>query len=282
MFGSIIPACRLAKRVRPCDWLILEEPEHLNWFHPWSRFGKCAPRVTGNILTNYFYYWSGGLPGLPALPWLMEHYSRLLTRYHCDDVMILSNQMKYLKGSRLMYSSGIHPSFFRTPAPPQDSQKVYFIGKLLWGKGFREMADLLSTSQVREVDVFGRGDDQEAIDAYGKARGVTFNFKGSTADPAESLKDYKIFLNMSRSENSCTSTAEALGMGKFVIIPAIPSNDRYYKYRNCLSYTSPRGVGLWLDHALSCAPKKDPAIHDLSWEAAIDRLLAYYANAGQS
>lgn len=111
LFGSIIPACRLDRKISACDWLILEEPEHLNWFHPWSRFRKCAPRVTGNILTNYFYFWSGALPLLPFLPWLMERYNHLLVRHHCDDVMILSNQMKALKGAKLMYSSGIHPSF---------------------------------------------------------------------------------------------------------------------------------------------------------------------------
>jgi len=276
LFGSIIPTCRLSKRIRACDWLLLEEPEHLNWFQPMNRFRKCAPRVTGNVLTNYFYYWSGGLPGLPILPWLMERYSRLLIRHHCDDVLILSNQMGYLKGSVLMYSSGIHPSFFQTPPPDPASQKAYFIGKLLWGKGFREMVNLLSGSPVRKVDVFGGGDDRDAIAAYAESKGIRFRFKGITTDPAGDLKDYKIFLNMSRSENSCTTTAEALGMGKFVIVPKIPSNDRYYKYRNCLSYTSPREFRQWLDHALAHAPKKDVAIYDLSWDTAVDRLLQYY------
>lgn len=280
--GAILPFCALSKHIRPCDWLILEEPEHLNWFHFYNQYRRCAPRVTGIVLTNYFFYWNTGLPHLPMVPWLMERHSRGMIRIHCDDILILSRQMDYLEGATLLFSSGIHPSFFQAPHPGPDSNKAYFIGKLLWDKGFREMVDLLTGSPVQEVDVFGGGADQAAIAAYGQHRGIRFRFKGITTDPAKDLAKYKIFLNMSRSETSCTTTAEALGMGKFAIVPEIPSNERYIKYRNCLSYTSPQGFRRWLDHALAHAPKPDPATNEFSWEAAVDRLLRYYHDTGGS
>ena len=254
----------------------MEEPEHLNWLHPWNRYSKRAPRVTGIVMTNYLYYWNHNLPHFPLIPRFMDHYSSWLIRRHCDDILILSNQMDYLPGARLMYSSGIHPSFFQAPPLDPSSPKAYFIGKLIWEKGFKELVDLLSPSPVRTVDIFGAGKDQNAIAAYAESKGITLRFKGITANPAEDLKDYKIFLNPSRSENSCTTTAEALGQGKFVIVPEIPSNDRYYKFKNCLSYTSPKEFARQLDHALAHAPQTDEQISELSWEAAVDRLLRYY------
>ena len=274
--GAILPFCRLSKRIRACDWLILEEPEHLNWLHPWNRYQRRAPKVTGIVLTNYLYYWNQNLPKLPPAVRLMDHYSRWLIRRHCDDILILTRQMDYLSGARLLYSSGIHPSFFQTPTPDNSSHGVYFIGKIIWEKGFRELIDLLSPSPVRSVDIFGAGKDRDAIAAYAESKGIKLCFKGITANPAGDLRDYKIFLNLSRSEACCGTTAEALGQGKFVIVPDIPSNDRYYKFENCLSYTSPKEFAKRLDHALAHAPKADRQIHELSWDAAVDRLLQFY------
>ena len=87
---------------------------------------------------------------------------------------------------------------------------------------------------------------------------------------------HKIFLNPSTSEVLCTTTAEALAMGKFVIIPKHPSNEFFLQFTNCLSY----------DTLLECAEKMQWALENtptplsteeqriFTWEAANERLMS--------
>lgn len=275
-WGVIHPTCQISQRLRCCDWLILEEPEHLNWKHPWSRYEEQASRVTGIVLTNYWYFWNQGLPGMPFIPWLLERYNRWLIRRHCDDIILLGRAFPRLPRSQHLNVTGIHPSFFTTSAVGANLQGLYFMGKLLWGKGFRELVDLLSMSEIRKMDVYGIGKDREAIDSYAREKGITFHFKGISTDPASDLKQHKIFVNVSRSETICSTTAEALVQGKFVIIPAVPGNDAFYQFKNCLVYSSPQEFTQHLQFALEHTPEKDLQVKNLSWEAATDRLLTYY------
>jgi hypothetical protein len=86
---------------------------------------------------------------------------------------------------------------------------------------------------------------------------------------------HKIFLNPSTSEVLCTTTAEALAMNRYVIIPNHPSNEFFMQFTNCLSYDT-------LDE---CANKMAWALHNtptlltenekrqFTWEAATERLM---------
>jgi digalactosyldiacylglycerol synthase len=60
------------------------------------------------------------------------------------------------------------------------SKGAYYLGKMIWGKGYRELVDLLA--QNKEVldntplDVFGTGEDSQAVQAEARAHGLRMNF----------------------------------------------------------------------------------------------------------
>ena len=85
----------------------------------------------------------------------------------------------------------------------------------------------------------------------------------------------KIFLNPSITEVLCTTTAEALAMGKFAIIPNHPSNTFFLQFPNCLSYTNLEECVQKLKWALQNDPRPLSAehAHIFSWEAATDRFI---------
>ena len=86
----------------------------------------------------------------------------------------------------------------------------------------------------------------------------------------------QIFINPSTSEVLCTTVAEALAMGKFVIVPSHPSNDFFAQFPNCLPYTSKEEFVAMLYYALTHSPEPltDEYLRALSWEAATERFEA--------
>ena len=85
---------------------------------------------------------------------------------------------------------------------------------------------------------------------------------------------YKIFINPSVTEVLCTTVAEALAMGKWVICPEHPSNEFFRAFPNCLQYRNSDEFAAALHWALNNEP---PVLlphqrSELSWDAAMDRL----------
>ena len=110
--------------------------------------------------------------------------------------------------------------------------------------------------------MYGGGPDKDAADAKASKLGLDMPFHGPI-DHAELGGTHKvsavdqwisgfdspftdcgvffpnqIFINPSTSEVLCTTVAEALAMGKFVILPSHPSNDFFAQFPNCLPYAT--------------------------------------------
>ena len=130
-----------------------------------------------------------------------------------------------------------HPVFGPTADP-----KVYFIGKMLWSKGIGSLMELLKYAEESadlkvDFDMYGGGPNFEEAQQRSKKLGLSMEFHGPI-DHAALAPSHKIFVNPSLSEVLCTTVAEALAMGKFVVVPSHPSNDFFAQFPNCLTYAN--------------------------------------------
>lgn len=82
-----------------------------------------------------------------------------------------------------------------------------------------------------------------------------------------------MFINPSTTDVVCTTTAEALAMGKTVICANHPSNDFFKQFPNCYTYTSGKEFVKLTLKALTeePSPVADELRGKLSWEAATER-----------
>ena len=179
----------------------------------------------------------------------------------------------------------------------EEEGQVYYIGKILWAKGFEQMLELEEfyrecTGKYFSVDIYGGGPEDEVSQIKRAFHGRRGNNKSKIDDiesDSEELQlsrdviitekllqsikissqefelprtfyeyrrkpvpvrflgpvdhgtlgeKYKVFVNPSVSEVLCTTTYEALAMGKFVIIPDHESNKFFLRFPNCESFWS--------------------------------------------
>ena len=187
-----------------------------------------------------------------------------MTRAYCDHVIKLSDTLQPLPRAVVCNVHGVRGDFLRVgraAARPfhRWSGGAYFLGKVLWAKGHRLLLEYLMLQQARgdaptHIDVYGGGEDLKDIKnaAMDAAVDLTFFPPTDHADPA--LRRYKVFVNPSRSEVLSTTTAEALAMGKFVVLERHPSNDFFVGFANALPYDTAEEFLSQLQHALASTP----------------------------
>ncbi|KAG8457947.1 hypothetical protein KFE25_012013 [Diacronema lutheri] len=162
---------------------VLEEPEHLNWFHNGEHWCQKWQLVIGIIHTNYWSYARSHETGGLMAAALTQQINRWMCGGYCHKSIKLSDALPPLPRSVTQNTHGVRQDFIaigqrlaqalrersdalggvadaraRTaadastgaardgalpPPPPPFSRSVYFLGKCLWAKGHRELLDLL-------------------------------------------------------------------------------------------------------------------------------------------
>ncbi|CAM9635912.1 unnamed protein product [Chrysoparadoxa australica] len=283
--GSIFPMGDITRLVpdEEAEILIMEEPEHLNWYKATgTNWTKKFGHVVGIIHTNYAYYAKGEEAGNLKEPSL-KVWNKLMARAYCDKVIKLSATLQRFAEEKEVVQNvhGVREGFLKVGEKVSRNPKLfkkgaYFIGKSLWEKGLDILFDLMPAEGVDgafQLDVYGSGPDREEIEAKAEELNLPTTFFDGI-DHAK-LSEHKILVNPSVSEVLCTTVAEALAMGKFVVIARHPSNEFFYQFPNCLVFESDEEFGEKMAYALANTPEpmSKEYRHILSWEAATSRLI---------
>ncbi len=255
-FLSIFPVGDPRKSIgldpKDADVCILEEPEHLNLTlpancEPWS---KTFRHVVGIMHTNYLAYcMSAKVSGVMLVPFEAQLF-RLFTRVHCDKIIKLSDTLQSYASEKECVNNvhGIRSAFIQEgerrakALSTSSTNKVYFIGKLLWAKGLDKLIELenmykRSTGEYFDIEIIGSGPEKDEIQRAFQGRDrpkQPFSSHNSLSDlmnempksrhefrkesipaafvgrkdHASLTEDYKIFVNPSLTEVLCTTTAE--------------------------------------------------------------------------
>ena len=163
----------------------------------------------------------------------------------------------------------------------QHPTRIYFLGKALWSKGYRELLDALShaasTGHGFECDVYGKGEHLGEIQAEADDKNLQVAFHGAKDHLDPALHTFKIFINPSTSDVVATTSAEALAMNKWLVCQRHPCNTFFEaNFANTLVYDDLDGFVACVDRAMANAPAPltDEERRLLTWEDACDRLLA--------
>ncbi|KAA8518457.1 hypothetical protein F0562_015931 [Nyssa sinensis] len=288
---SIIPAGDTSQFIpsKDADIAILEEPEHLNWYHHGKRWTDKFNHVVGIVHTNYLEYIKREKNGA-LQAFLVKHINNWVTRAHCHKVLRLSAATQDLPKSVICNVHGVNPKFLkigekvaaeRESGQQAFSKGAYFLGKMVWAKGYRELIDLLAKHKSDldgfNLDVFGNGEDAHEVQSTAKKLDLNLNFMKGRDHADDALHGYKVFINPSVSDVLCTATAEALAMGKFVVCAEHPSNEFFRSFPNCLTYKTPEDFVAKVKEAMANEPRPltPEERYNLSWEAATQRFMQY-------
>ncbi|KAF8088865.1 hypothetical protein N665_0528s0023 [Sinapis alba] len=288
---SIFPAGDTSQFIpsKDADIAILEEPEHLNWYHHGKRWTDKFNHVVGIVHTNYLEYIKREKHGA-LQAFFVNHVNNWVTRAYCDKVLRLSGATQDLPKSVICNVHGVNPKFLmigekiaeeRSRGEQAFSKGAYFLGKMVWAKGYRELIDLMAKHKSDlgsfNLDVYGNGEDAVEVQRAAQKLDLNLNFLKGRDHADDALHKYKVFINPSISDVLCTATAEALAMGKFVVCADHPSNEFFRSFPNCLTYKTSEDFVNKVKEAMSKEPLPltPEQMYNLSWEAATQRFMEY-------
>lgn len=286
--GSILPAGDISEIIsdEEASVAVLEEPEHLTWFHHGKRWKAKFRLVVGVIHTNYLEYVKREKNALQAF--LLKQINNWVVSIYCHKVIRLSAATQDYPRSVICNVHGVNPKFLEIGKKKCEQQQsgnqpftkgAYYIGKMVWSKGYKELLKLLKDHQKElaglEVDLYGSGQDSDEVKEVAKKLEIAVRVHPGRDHADVLFHDYKVFLNPSTTDVVCTTTAEALAMGKIVVCANHSSNDFFKQFPNCLMYDDGRGFAEATRKALAeePAPLTEAHRHELSWEAATERFL---------
>ena len=121
---SIIPVGDVSAHIKNSnDVAVLEEPEHLNWFHTGPRWSDTFEHVVGIIHTNYLDYVrleNHGKVKEKALGFV----NSVVSRVHCYKVIKLSDAVQEFPRSCTMNVHGVSPVFLDVGASKAAAKRV--------------------------------------------------------------------------------------------------------------------------------------------------------------
>ncbi len=161
---------------------------------------------------------------------------------------------------------------------------MYFLGKALWSKGYRELLDALnvyygghSSNKATTTDIYGSGEHLQEIQQAATPLSDNITFHGARDHLlCQDIHKHQIFINPSTSDVVATTSAEALAMNKWVICARHPCNAWFGQhFRNALLYDDYQGFCACVERALREPPAPLDAQEQrlLSWEDACERLM---------
>ncbi|KAK5776055.1 hypothetical protein PVK06_044013 [Gossypium arboreum] len=172
---SIIPVGDISEIIpdEEADTAVLEEPEHLTWFHHGKRWKTKFRLVIGIIHTNYLEYVKREKNGR-LLAFLLKYLNSWVVSIYCHKVIRLSAATQDYPRSIICNVHGVNPKFLEVGKKIFEQQQsrnkaftkgAYYIGKMVWSKGYGEL--LIRDHQKElaglEIDLYGNGEDSDQV-----------------------------------------------------------------------------------------------------------------------
>jgi len=190
------------------DVAVLEEPEHLTWFHHGVRWTDHFPHVVGIMHTNYAELSRRTLPGLlgRGVGLISRVMNACLCAVHTHKVIKLSDAVQPLPRQATQYVHGAPECFLKigdqcshetADGKPRFTKGAYTLGKMVWGKGWEELLENLERQRDRgeplpEIAGFGSGEADESIKKRADEEKLNIKFMGRVDHLDERLRPYKV------------------------------------------------------------------------------------------